>query len=99
MQLYADVLGREIAVTSTAQAPARGVAIGAAVAADVYPDMQSAVAAMHALPDRTYLPNAAEHAVYDRLYAEYKTLHDYFGRGENGVMARLRALCAEQKGN
>ena len=99
MQLYADVLGREIAVTSTAQAPARGVAIGAAVAADVYPNMQAAVAAMHAKPDRTYLPNAAEHAVYDRLYAEYKTLHDYFGRGENGVMARLRALCAERKGN
>jgi L-ribulokinase len=46
-----------------------------------------------------YVPDASEHAVYDKLYAEYKTLHDYFGRGENGVMARLRALCAERKGN
>ncbi len=99
MQLYADVLGREIAVSSTAQAPARGVAVGAAAAAGVYPDMQSAVRAMHAVPDRVYTPNAQEHAVYDRLYAEYKTLHDYFGRGENGVMARLRALAAERKGN
>ena len=98
MQLYADVLGREIAVTATAQAPALGVAIGAAAAAGVHPDMQAAVAAMHAKSDRVYRPNADEHAVYDRLYAEYKTLHDYFGRGENGVMARLRALAAEQKG-
>ncbi len=99
MQLYADVLGREIAVTSTAQAPARGVAIGAAAAAGVYPDMRAAVAAMHAVPDRVYTPDAKEHAVYDKLYAEYKTLHDYFGRGENGVMARLRALSTEQKGS
>ena len=83
-------------MTSTAQAPARGVAIGAAAAAGVYPDMQSAVAAMHAVPDRVYVPDATEHAVYDRLYAEYKTLHDYFGRGENNVMARLRGM---RKGN
>ena len=99
MQLYADVLGREIRVTSTTQAPALGVAVGAAVAAKVYADMRAAVAAMHALPDRVYLPDTAEHAVYDKLYAEYKTLHDYFGRGENGVMARLRALRAERKEN
>lgn len=101
MQLYADVLGREIAVTSTTQAPARGSAICAALAAGVHPNVLAAVEAMHAKTDRTYQPNADEHAVYDRLYGEYKRLHDYFGRGENGVMGRLRALRAavsEQKG-
>jgi L-ribulokinase len=30
--------------------------------------------------------------VYDRLYAEYVTLHDYFGRGQNDVMKRLKSL-------
>jgi L-ribulokinase len=30
--------------------------------------------------------------VYDQLYAEYVALHDYFGRGTNEVMHRLRAL-------
>jgi len=30
--------------------------------------------------------------VYDKLCAEYKILHDYFGRGENNVMKRLREL-------
>ena len=75
-----------------------GAAIGAAVAAGVYPTMDKAIAAMHAGVDRVYTPREKEGAVYDALYAEYKRLHDYFGRGENGVMARLRALSAEQKG-
>jgi L-ribulokinase len=42
-----------------------------------------------------YTPNE-EHAVaYDKLYAEYVQLHDYFGRGANEVMKRLRALKRE----
>ena len=98
MQLYADVLGRELAVSATSQAPALGAAIGAARAAGVYSEVRHAVEAMHAKKDYVYTPNMKEHAVYNKLYAEYKTLHDYFGRGENGVMGRLRALSAKQKG-
>ena len=30
--------------------------------------------------------------MYDELYAEYVRLHDYFGRGENKAMYRLRAI-------
>ena len=85
-------------MTKTAQAPALGAAIGAAVAAGVYATMDEAIAAMHAGVDRVYVPREEEGAIYDALYAEYKVLHDYFGRGENGVMARLRALSAKQKG-
>jgi L-ribulokinase len=33
--------------------------------------------------------------VYDRLFAEYVTIHDYFGRGANDVMRRLKALRRE----
>ena len=32
--------------------------------------------------------------VYDQLYAEYVTLHDYFGRGANDVMKRLKEMRA-----
>ena len=39
-----------------------------------------------------YTPDPATAAVYDQLYAEYVTLHDYFGRGANEVLHRLRAL-------
>jgi L-ribulokinase len=41
-----------------------------------------------------YTPNPAAVAVYDQLYAEYVKLHDYFGRGGNDVMKRLKALKA-----
>ena len=39
-----------------------------------------------------YRPIPENVAIYDQLYAEYSTLYDYFGRGENDVMKRLRAL-------
>jgi hypothetical protein len=39
-----------------------------------------------------YVPDPASAGVYDQLYAEYVTLHDYFGRGANEVLHRLRAL-------
>lgn len=42
-----------------------------------------------------YRPDEARALQYDRLYAEYNTLHDYFGRGENNVMKRLKALRRE----
>jgi len=30
--------------------------------------------------------------VYDKLYSEYRLLYDYFGRGTNDVMKRLKAI-------
>ena len=30
--------------------------------------------------------------MYQRLYAEYSRLHDYFGRGANDVMKTLKSL-------
>jgi L-ribulokinase len=42
--------------------------------------------------EAVYLPDPASADVYDRLYAEYLLLHDYFGRGGNAVMHRLRRL-------
>ena len=57
--------------------------------------VEEAAERMGALESRVYTPGKAASAVYEKLYAEYKTLHDYFGRGENGVMKRLRAITAE----
>jgi L-ribulokinase len=41
-----------------------------------------------------YVPDAGAARRYDALYAEYQLLHDYFGRGANDVMHRLRAISA-----
>lgn len=96
MQIYADVTGREIRIAASRQASALGAAIHAAVAAGSerggYDSAAEAGAHMARLLDTVYRPNAENKAIYDRLYAEYRTLHDYFGRGENDVMKRLMAL-------
>ncbi len=49
------------------------------------------------LKDLVYEPNPANRAAYDALYAEYVQLHDYFGRGANDVMKRLKGLRAQAR--
>lgn len=98
MQIYADVTGREISMIDSGQGPALGSAIHAAVAAGEYPDIQAAAAKMGKLRPKTFKPIPENQAVYDQLYAEYVRLHDYFGRGENDVMKRLRAIRNKTRG-
>jgi len=95
MQVYADVLRMPVATCASEQAPALGSAIHAAVAAGAYPDVRAAGCAMGRRGERRYVPDPAAADVYDRLYAEYARLHDYFGPGPNDVMHRLRALRKE----
>jgi L-ribulokinase len=92
MQIYADATGLPLSTIGSAQGPALGSAMHAAVAAGAYQDIRAAAAAMGSVNSGVYQPNPANAAVYDELYAEYATLHDYFGRGANDVMHTLRAL-------
>ncbi len=98
MQIYADVLGREIRVAGSTQAGALGSAVYASVAGGIYEDITKAAVSL-ARPDKcVYRPIAANQAVYEQLYREYRTLHDYFGREGNQVMKCLSKLakdCAE----
>ena len=89
MQIYADVLGKQIGVCQSTQAAALGSAIYAATAAGVYPDIASAAKAMGTPVTKFYHPSQSEHQAYELLYEEYVALHDYFGRGGNDVMKRL----------
>jgi L-ribulokinase len=92
MQIYADVTRRPLSLIGSAQGPAQGSAIHAAVAAGAYPDVPAAAAAKGSCTRGVYTPDPASADVYDQLYAEYVRLHDYFGRGANEVLHRLRAL-------
>jgi len=92
MQVYADVTRRPLGLTSSGQGPALGSALHAAVAAGAYPDVPAAAASMGSHRPAVYTPDPASADVYDDLYAEYVTLHDYFGRGANEVLHRLRAM-------
>ncbi|MFD8818390.1 ribulokinase [Streptomyces sp. NPDC059627] len=95
MQIYADVTRRPLGVIDSAQGPALGAAMHAAVATGAYPDIRAAAHAMGSARPGVYLPDPDRAAAYDLLYAEYRLLHDHFGRGANDVMHRLRRIRAE----
>jgi L-ribulokinase len=92
MQIYADVTRQPLSIIGSEQGPALGSAIHAAVAAGAYPDVHAAAAAMGRRVRDVYVPDEQRGKAYDELFAEYATLHDYFGRGANDVMRRLRAI-------
>jgi L-ribulokinase len=94
MQTYADVTGRTMKVSRSAQTPALGSAIAAAVVAGEHADFAKAQQAMTGLKSKAYDPVPAAHAVYAELYGLYRTLHDAFGTTEfhgnlGAVMKRL----------
>lgn len=92
MQMYADVTRKPLSLAVSSYAGALGAAIHGAVAAGAYPDVPTAAAAMGKKVPNAYTPNEEASKEYDKLYAEYKTLHDYFGRRENEVMYRLKDI-------
>jgi len=98
MQIYADVIGVPLKLSASKQTPALGSAMFGAVvagkAAGGYDSIVDAAKAMAAIQDVVYRPIAENQKVYEKLYSEYVVLHDYFGRGENDVMKRLKAIKA-----
>lgn len=83
MQIYADVTGREMKISRSAQTCALGSAIAAAVVAGEkaggYKNFANAQAAMCGLKETSYKPIAQNHKIYQKLYTLYKQLHDAFG--------------------
>ena len=101
MQIYADVTGRRIRVSASSQTPALGSAMFGAVAAGAkvggYDTIAEAAARMAHVKDEAYVPDPRHQAVYAGLYEEYVGLHDYFGRGANDVMKRLKARARDTR--
>jgi L-ribulokinase len=98
MQIYADVIGVPLKISASKQTPALGSAMFGAVvagkAAGGYDNIVDAAKAMSSIKDVVYRPIAENQKVYEKLYSEYVILHDYFGRGANDVMKRLKAIKA-----
>jgi L-ribulokinase len=101
MQIYADVTGCPFKLSASAQTPALGSAMFGAVAAGKaaggYDSIFDAARKMARLKEQVFPPIAANQKVYDRLYAEYLRLHDYFGRGDNDVMKHLKQIKAASR--
>ncbi|MDD3212580.1 MAG: ribulokinase [Eubacteriales bacterium] len=84
MQIYADVLGREIRVAGCSQTIALGAAIYASVAAGAeaggYNTLDDAAAHMTSLKNVVYRPVPEHHEAYRKLFGEYLELSNYFGQ-------------------
>ncbi|MUK87728.1 ribulokinase [Ornithinibacillus sp. L9] len=96
MQIYADVTNRRIKIADSFQTPALGAAMFGAVAAGAanggFDTILDATKKMARVKEEVIEPNPEHVAIYQQLFEEYTRLHDYFGRGENDVMKRLKAL-------
>jgi len=102
MQIYADVTGRPMKVSRSAQTCALGAAIAGAVVAGAYADYHEAQQAMTGLKPRVFKPNLKAHEVYRELYVLYRKLHDAFGtRGWTGnlhdVMKQLIEIRSRER--
>ncbi|RMF80082.1 MAG: ribulokinase [Chloroflexi bacterium] len=98
VQIYVDVTGKPMKFAASSQAPAVGAAMHAAVAASVYPNIQAAAQKMGRIKDEVVHPIPENQAIYEQLYAEYKLLYEYFGKGANDVMKRLKNLKMQVRG-
>ena len=82
MQIYADITGRPMKISRSAQTPALGAAVFAAVAAGTenggYGSVASAQRKMVGIGE-TFSPADANHRTYKKLYGLYRQMHDAFG--------------------
>lgn len=83
MQIYADITGREMKVSRSAQSCALGSAIAAAVVAGKknggFDNFEQARKAMTAVKPKTFKPIAANQKIYGQIYKLYKQIHNSFG--------------------
>ena len=94
MQIYADVTGREMKISRSAQSCALGSAIAGAVVAGKkaggYDNFADAQAAMCGIKETTFKPISENQKVYQQLYSLYSQLHNAFGlESYSGKMANV----------
>jgi L-ribulokinase len=95
MQIYADIMGRPLAISRSTQTCALGAAIAGAVAAGAYTTFGAATTVMTGVQERIFTPIPENKAVYNQLFALYKRLHDAFGtKGADDILDVMKALLA-----
>jgi L-ribulokinase len=82
MQIYADVTGRPMKLSRSAQTCALGAAMAGAVVSKAHPNFAAAGKAMTGLKSKIFKPNPAACAVYREIFSLYAVLHDAFGQAE-----------------
>lgn len=103
MQVFTDVLGKEIKVTSIEQTTAYGAAIYGMVAAGRenggFSSPTEATESLCKGVNRIFKPNMNNHKVYMELYDIYIKLHDFFGKNQTKIIESLRLISDRMKEN
>lgn len=98
MQVYADVLGKVLRVSSSDQTAALGAAVYAALSAGAksggYDDYPTAVRQMGSPSDRVFRPNRSDGLRYNQLYSLYCDFSKTMGQEQRTLMHRLRSFDA-----
>ena len=96
MQIYADILNMPVKIAGSLQGPALGSAIFGAVAAGEerggFASIFNGAKKLGWIKDTVYYPKQENVKTYNAIFEEYVILHDYFGRGANDVLKRLKAI-------
>lgn len=103
MQIFSDILGREIKVTGVTQTTAYGAAMYGMVAAGSerggYDTLDEAMQALSKPPHKVYTPNPQNKQAYAALFHDYQRLSAYFGSANKDLMyelKQLKTMAAEQ---
>ena len=90
MQIYADIIGKALKVSSCEQAAALGAAAYGAAAAESDRPITEVVKRMCGGVTKVYYPESQNTEKYNALYKEYLSLNEYFGSGGSNIMKRLK---------
>ena len=96
MQIFADVLGRDITVTSIEQTTAYGAAMYGMVAAGKerggFDTFSEASRGLFSGAEKIFRPDMDNHRIYSQLFQYYQRLTDIFGRDCKDVMPALKRI-------
>jgi len=97
MQLIADTVGLPVKIPASSEIPARGAALFGAVAAGAFDDVTAAIAATRPAIARTYTPDPAAKAVFDRVYAVYREFYELLGRSRVELLHDLKRIRIDER--
>ena len=97
MQLLADTSGLRVSVPASTQVPARGAGLFGALAGGAFADIGEAIAATRPPMACSYEPDAAAKAIYDQVYAVYRSLYEQLGRSDVELLHSLKRISSERR--
>ncbi|WP_436862828.1 ribulokinase [Staphylococcus caeli] len=92
MEIYANVLNKQVTIIDSEYAPAIGAAILGAICGKAHPDFNTAIAAMKEPVLYQVTPDPEQVAIYKKLFSAYKELHDLHGYKKSRIMRNVSAL-------